>query len=191
MSTISALKAMCAFLVDEDDANLPLATVLVFFNECSDDLAPVARKRVRATADWAGGTEFALPSDVVTVRHLFYDEDEILPAGINTVRGATSYTRWGSVIVFSEELDAAEVECHYYRRLTAFTLGTDTPELPVQFHRLYALWAAARYWQYRDAGDEPAKVQAMRAEYEALKAELDRYTAREGGPRSFRVSFRW
>ncbi len=186
---IAALKALTATLVEAKDADITLATFIVWANECSSDLAPVARKRVRATADWAGGEEFALPADLTELRRLTYDGAIILPENLNTVAGATSYTRWGSVIVFDDALDAAELTIHYYRKLTTFTLGTDVPELPSQFHRLYALFGASRFWKY--TGDEPAKEQALRAEYESLKAQLDTHTLYEGGPRSFRMSLRW
>lgn len=190
MSTIAELKVLTALLTDEEDDDIPLARFIIWANECSDDLAPVARKRVESTvAAWEGGEEFALPADLVEIRQLKYDDEVILPANLNTDYDTVNYSRWGSIIKFSEEMDAAELEISYYRRLTVFTLGTDTPEIPVQYHRLYALWAASRYWKMH--GDEIEKEHLLRSEYELLKKELDRYTLREGGPRAFKVRFRW
>jgi hypothetical protein len=186
---ISALKALYATLADRENDDIALADFLALANECSDDLARVARIRERATAEWAGGTEFALPDDLVEIRELSYDGETILPAIENVHVSGTTYTRWGSAIIFSDELDAAEVAIAYYRRPTPFTEGTDEPEIPAQFHSLYALWAAARHWDTHE--DEPGKAQSLRAEYEALKGQLDRFTAEEGKPRAFKLQWHW
>jgi hypothetical protein len=187
--TVTELKALMCLLCESEDDDITLPTTLIWFTEASDDLAPVARIRVRSEAEWEGGEEFALPSDLVEIRQLTYDDEEILPYNPHVPAGTTTYTRWGDVIVFSEEMDEADVAIAYYRRLTALGDGDDVPEIPTQFHRLYALFGASRYWKFE--GDEPVKEQSLRAEYEALKLQLDRHTRRESGPRSFRPTFRW
>ncbi len=185
--TVSEMMGLLKTLVDDE---VGLERALVWFNECSDDIAAVARMRVSATAEFEGGKEFALPSDLVTLVELKLDDTILLPAQfrISTPK-SHPYSRWGGVIEFHEEQEEGTLHIYYHRRLQQLEGENDTPEIPFQFHRLYPLFAGARYWKMW--GDEPQREHDLRLEYETLKAELNRYTDKEGHPGAFRQKMVW
>ncbi len=190
---VGELRELANSYVD-DSITTPYA--LRWFNECSDDLTAVARIRTRSTAGFLGGSEYALPNDVGELVSVSLDGEPMVDIAYAMAnKGAKFYKRWGHVIVLADPVpevqpaDAYTLKTTYYRRLERFTEETDVPQIPAQFHRLYALWAGARYWKMW--GDEPNKEAALMGEYLALKSEMDKRTRWDGGSPAFRSKMIW
>jgi len=93
--------------------------------------------------------------------------------------------RWGNTLQFSSELDEGVIEIDYFKRLSTLELDLDEetivdsePDIPAQFHYLYAVFAASRYWGAW--GESTAEEQLKRAEFESGKQDLELYMMYQG-----------
>ncbi len=194
MAKVSELLTMLEGMVgDEVD---PI-TALRWFNECNDILSAEARVRTTKTAgSWAGGETYSLPSDFLELVEVRYGEDADNLTALYDLHlyphRSYGFRLWGTTLQFSEELDAGVLEVDYFKRLDELELDLaadpvvdSEPEIPVQFHRLYALFGASRYWSHWN--DEEDQEQMRRAEFEAGKMELSLYTMTQGKYAPFRT----
>jgi hypothetical protein len=194
---VTAILALFNKLADE---SLTADDIMPFLNDCSSDIAEAARKAKQHTIAFAGGASFTLPSDFMTpvrmtvvftgaptVTYVLREASEPYPD-----ESSISYTRWDDTITFEETQYAGTLTLNYYRPLTTLTATSDVPEIPLQFHRIYAVFAAARHLGSPGVAGNPVEAtRGYQAEYQQLKAALDGYTNVRNQPTGFRQCAPW
>lgn len=182
------LKARVDYYTDD---TMVSDTAMLLFNQCSEDLAHIAgyAKSVELAFDKNAPT-LALPLDFLEAIELKFkktgDTDylRILPIGlvqpqdvlsaayITDTDSATGYEIFGDAVeIRSSDLSSGTLLIRYYAHPPDVAALSDVPVIKHRFHDLYALFAAAKYFQnYQDElqakGDYWNEYQMKRAEME-------------------------
>jgi hypothetical protein len=161
-----------------DDTVSPTVAVTLF-NQCNEDLSPIAGYAQTVETDYDYTSPMVtLPTDLVQLIEL-----EIKPESateytrIYAERGKVHYLYFGDSIEIPDQTENATLRLKYFAQLPAIASLSESPVIPARFHDLYALFAAAKYYQHEQQLDMGAKTDYWN-EYLTKRAELEKVTQR-------------
>lgn len=184
-----ALKKRTEFYADDI---LTPDTAMELFDQCSEDISAISSYSRTVEAEFDKDVPIvSLPLDFLEPLELKIKKEGeteylrilgiglVQPSDVSTSQfnsstdATTGYEIFGNAIeIRSETPKSGTLLLRYYANLPNVAALTDVPKLPARFHDMYALFAAAKYFQ--NYQDELKAKNDYWGEYQSKRLELDR-----------------
>lgn len=187
------LKKRVEFYVDD---TLTEDTAILLFNACSEDISFLTAYSRTSEAEFDKEApiislppDFLEPLEIKIKKEGYPDFLRILPIGLvqpqdvstsqylSSTDASTGYEIFGNAIeIRSSDMQNGTLLLRYYASLPEVTSLTDVPYLKPRFHDMYALYAAAKY--YQNYQDELQAKNDYWGEYQMKRQELEKEFSR-------------